>query len=134
MEGGEPSAADQAQKAERMALQKAGKRKVTQQWARLGFQQACFASNFWYVIPSRLGLKTKEEVSDLLITETPEPQPVNNLDKPLILYLREATASPLPSFGAEVRRLVASGADLNRCHVLLHAVTSGVTLRQSFGC
>jgi hypothetical protein len=126
-EGGEPSAADQAQKAERMALRKAGKRKVTQQWARLGFQQACFASNLWYVIPSRLGLKTKEEVSDLLITETPEPQPVNNLDKPLILYLREATALPLPSFEAEVRRLVASGADLNRCHVLIHAVMNGVT-------
>lgn len=127
-EGGEPSAADQAQKAERMALRKAGKRKVKQQWARLGFQQACFASNFWYVIPSCLGLKTKEEVSDLLISETPEPQPVNDLDKPLILYLRDATASPLPSFEAEVRRLVASGADLNRCHALILAVMSGVTV------
>ena len=114
MEGRVPSAADQAQEAERMALRKAGKRKVTQQWMRLGFQQACFASNFWYVLPSRLGLKTKEEVSDLLITETPEPQPVNDLDKPLILYLREATASPLSSFEAEARRLVAGGADLNR--------------------
>ena len=126
-EGRVPSAADQAQEAERMALRKAGKRKVTQQWMRLGFQQVCFASNFWYV-SSRLGLKTKEEVSDLLISETPEPQPVNDLDKPLILYLRDATASPLPSFEAEVRRLVASGADLNRCHALILAVMSGVTI------
>lgn len=67
-------------------------------------------------------------MSDLLISETPEPQPVNDLDKPLILYLRDATASPLPSFEAEVRRLVASGADLNRCHALILAVMSGVTI------
>jgi hypothetical protein len=127
MEGEEPSAADQAREAERMAVRKVARRKVTQQWARLGFRQACFASNFWYVIPSRLGLKTKEEVSDLLITETPERQPVAEPDKPLISYLRGAKDVPLARFEADMRRLVASGANLNRCHVLIRAVMNGVT-------
>jgi hypothetical protein len=127
MEGKEPSAADQAREAEHMALRKVAKRKVIQQWARLGFRQASFASDFWYLIPRRLGLKTKEEVSDLLITETPELQPVAELDEPLISYLGEAKDAPIASFEAEVRRLVASGANLNRCHVLIHAVMSGVT-------
>ena len=127
MEGEEPSAADQAREAERMAVRKVARRNVTQQWARLGFRQACFASNFWYVIPSRLGLKTKEEVSDLLITETPERQPVAETDKQLISYLRGAKDVPLASFEADMRRLVASGANLNRCHVLIRAVMNGVT-------
>ena len=120
IEGEEPSAADQAREAERMAQQKAARRKVAQQWARLGFRQAKFASEFWYVTPSRLGLLSKEEVSGLLITETPERQPVAELDAPLISYLREAKDVPLADFEADVRRLVASGASLNRCHVLIH--------------
>jgi hypothetical protein len=63
---------------------------------------------------------SKEEVSGLLITETPERQPVAELDAPLISYLREAKDVPLADFEADVRRLVASGASLNRCHVLIH--------------
>ena len=83
--------------------------------------------NFWYVIPSRIGLKTKEEVSDLLITDTPERQHVTEPDKPLISYLRGAKDVPLARFEADMRRLVASGANLNRCHVLIRAVMNGVT-------
>ena len=63
----------------------------------------------------------------MLITETPERQPVAETDKQLISYLRGAKDVPLASFEADMRRLVASGANLNRCHVLIRAVMNGVT-------
>jgi len=133
MNGGEQSVQEQAREAERESQRATAVRKVTQQWARLGFAQAKFASEFWYVTPSRLGLKTKGEVSDLRITEMPERQPIAELDKPLIAYLPSSQDAPLAEFETEIRRHVAKGANLDRSHALIRAVMNGVTSEAHLG-
>lgn len=126
MAGRELSAEDQAREDERMAQQVIAIRKMTQQWARLGFTQAKFGSKFWHVTPSRLGLKTKEEVSDLQISEVPKRKPTAQLDKPLIDYIKAIRDTQPDSFEANVHRLLANGANLDRSNALIFAVLNGV--------
>ena len=54
MERRELSAEEEARKDERMKQRAIAIRKVTQQWARLGFLQAKFGSDLWHVTPSRV--------------------------------------------------------------------------------
>ena len=126
-----PDAAEEEREAQRKAQAEVATRKVMQQWARLGFQQAKFGCDFWYLTPARLTLKSKEEVADLQITREPERQPLHEGDVPFAEYLRSGNCvnengQTVPTFEADVRRFVAQGADLNRMHVLQRALMGGV--------
>ena len=116
-----------AAKAEREQAHKLALRKVTLQWARLGFRQAKFGSSFWYVTPSRVALKSKTEVAELQITAAPERQPLTPADEPLVDYLAQGPTLTPATFSADVTAHVARGADLNRMHALHHAVLCGVS-------
>ena len=123
----EPSAEEKAREEERKAQAIIAHRKVALQWARLGFRQAQFASDYWYLTPNRTCLKTKADVAELQITEMPKIKPIAEADEPLCDYFSRCETEGRPAtFELDVRRLVAEGADLNRMHALHRAVKHGI--------
>jgi hypothetical protein len=105
----------------------AARQKIARNWARLGFQQASFGSEFWYLLPSRLCFKSKQEVAGVPVTEMPKRPAVAAKDKPLLDYLLGCKADGPPStFEADVRHHIQQGADLERMHVLHRAFECGI--------
>lgn len=104
------------------------RRKIARNWARLGFRQASFGSEFWYLTPSRLCLKSKPAVANVTVTEMPKCPAVADEDEPLLEYLLECKASGPPStFEVDVREYVRQGADLDRMNALHRALKFGIT-------
>ena len=130
---GEPTAEEQAREEEREAQNAVARDKVRRQWARLGFRQAKFASEYWYLTPDRLCLKTKAEVAALQITEMPKSQPLAEADEPLCDYFFRCASEGRPAtFEKDIRKLVAKGADLNRMHALHRALSNGISAEADF--
>ena len=129
----EPSAEELAREEKAAAQAVIARRKVALQWARLGFRQAKFASDYWYLTPSRLCLKTKADVAELQITKMPEVEPVAEADVPLSEYFFRCKREGRPAtFEQDIRRLVAQGADLNRVHALHRALCNDVSAEADF--
>lgn len=113
----------------------ASARKVTLQWARLGFRQAKFGSDFWFLTPGGLALKSKTDVAELQITRVPKREPLHKDDQALLKYLLgcvDDQGRVSAGFEANVRRLVAQGAEPERAHALHRAVEFGVAAGAHF--
>ena len=133
----EPSAEEKAREEEREEEREAqaiiARRKVALQWARLGFRQAQFASDYWYLTPNRTCLKTKADVAELQITKMPKIKPIVEADEPLCEYFSRCETEGRPAtFELDVRRLVAEGADLSRMHALHRAASNGIKTEADF--